>query len=96
MDDFNGEFEDYHSEFEYNVEGNSIVPSTLEYLISNLNMITAISKVTGGMVDKITFYIKPPGNFDNGDNNNDDDQGGIPPSVKPLPPKRPVEFELEA
>lgn len=93
MDDFNGEFEFFDDpNYEYNKQGESSVPFLVELLANNINMIVATEHVKGGNIEKITFFIKPPGS--NGED--DDNDGGMPPYVKPLPPARPVEFELEA
>jgi hypothetical protein len=94
MDDFNDMFsEDNFSEIYYNKMSGSLVPDLIEYLAENLNMIVAVSRTESNLLERIEFFIKPP---QDGSNGSDDGDGGQPTHPKPLPPKRPVEIELEA
>lgn len=90
------DFDDSESEFHYNKIGGTTVPDMLDYLAQNLNLIVAVSRTESPMLDRIEFFIKP--SFNDGQDGSDDGggDGGIPTNPKPLPPRRPVEFEFEA
>jgi hypothetical protein len=93
MDDFENMFEG-SSELNYNDDGDfQTVSELIHYLASNMNMIVAFGRGRTSLLEKIEFYIKTP---HQGGGEDDDDRGGGPVDPKPLPPSRPVEFELEA
>lgn len=96
MDDLENMFFDEGENFsmQFNNKGNEMVPELLEYLINNINMVVAVGKSETPLIQKFEFYVKPPHDGSGGSDDNND--GGIPANPKPLPPRRPVEFELEA